>query len=224
MTNPTQAKLFEARKRAERFQSCFKYASTSDVPTELKDRILSDSEGSLVHTMQTLKTRMVRNMKERGMFPASGKCGFNPEKVDIISAAAGDNPDRLLSSQLFGKGCETAAGMAYRSGRTQEEQKLIDAESLILTEQLKAKLGTLTQEEISQVSRHLEQSVHAELDKVDPSGSSMLELASALPVVVVPVAVAVGGMAAADAIILTVFFSIYGCMLLFIIIMAAIKR
>jgi hypothetical protein len=209
MANPTQAKLFEARKRAERFQNCFKYASTSDAPTELKERILNESDGSFLHTMQTIKTQMVGNMKERGMFPASGKCGFNPEKVDITSAAAGDNPDRLLSSQLFGEGCETIAAVAYRSSRTQEEQKLFDAESLILTEQLKARLGTLTQEEVSQVSRHLEQSVNTELAKVDPSRSSMLESASALPVVVVPPAVATGAVSMVPAIIILSFFAVY---------------
>lgn len=175
LENPSKTEAFEARRRMERFQSCFQLAQSAAMPAELKARIFSDAEGSLSNTLGTMKLRIVAKMKDQGMFSTHGFCGFYPDKVNVALAAADDNPDRAVSAQLFGQGCETVTGMVYRSNRTEMEQKMIDSETLLVMMGLKAKMGKLTADEYAQVHKHLEQNVD-ELTVAKPTGSWLVEL------------------------------------------------
>jgi hypothetical protein len=175
---PTAAKAFEARNRANKFLKCFQYAKTSAMPDELKALINSDSKGSLKNTMRAVRLNLVQKLKGLGMLSNSEKCGFNPEKVNIILASAGENPDMLLSKQLFGETCEAVSGVAYRAGRTEMERKLIDAESMFLTAELNLKLGRLSVGEVEHVSKQLEHSSDAMFKYFDTTSASLVELGS----------------------------------------------
>merc|ERR1711974_221470 len=84
----------------------------------------------------------------------------------------------MLSKQLFGESCETFSGMVYRASRTLMEQKLIDAESLFLVQELEQKLGKAKPSDITEVRKQLERAGDAALDHLENMGSSLMEFGS----------------------------------------------
>jgi hypothetical protein len=174
VNSPTMLKVFELRRRVYKFESCVRYARTSQLPAELEQLRADRSEHSLSKTTQNLTILVIQKLKATGKFKSSGgTCEFNPQDVDIDIVASGENPEVLLREQLFGEDCNVES---YRGSLTAQENKIIDSQLLFFQGALQARLGTLTHAEVTHVTTKIEHDIDAALAHNETVGTSLIQV------------------------------------------------